>query len=175
MRVVDHDSIEDAEVFEGIVEIRKISRVPGYKTKIALISNNSEVDPVGTCVGVGGSRIKPILKELGQEKVDLIAWPDNLEALVRGSLKPAVVDAIKIDEDGSAIVWLAEDQRSFAIGKMGQNITLASELAGVALHLQTSKKVEDEGLFAEDNVTDFGDEPVGEDVDSKDAGVESGD
>jgi len=127
--------LEIPEVFEGLVEVKKIVRSPGYKSKIAVISHDSNIDPVGTCVGVGGVRIKPILKELGGEKIDVIAWSDSLEALVRGALKPAEISRVEMETDSDARVWLAEDQRSLAIGKMGQNISLASRLAGVNIHL----------------------------------------
>ncbi len=128
--------IEIPEVFEGIVEIKKIVRIPGYKTKAIVASTSKDVDPVGTCVGVGGSRIKPILRELGQEKIDLIGWTESLEELVAGSLKPAAVDRVEIIEDKRAIVWFPQDQRSLAIGKMGQNIKLASRLVGLEIQLQ---------------------------------------
>ncbi|KKP24296.1 MAG: NusA antitermination factor [candidate division TM6 bacterium GW2011_GWF2_28_16] len=127
--------IEIPEVFEGVVEVKKIVRIPGYKTKAIVISNSKDIDPVGTCVGVGGSRIKPILKELGQEKIDLIQWVDSSEALVKLSLKPAEIDKVSIDGD-KVTVWLAQDQRSLAIGKMGQNINLASRLVGMEIQLQ---------------------------------------
>ena len=136
--------LEIPEVFEGLVEIKKIVRIPGYKTKVGVVSHSSEVDPVGTCVGVGGARIKPILKELGQEKVDLIGWVDDMEALVQESLKPAEIDKVELSDENRAIVWLAQDQRSLAIGKMGQNILLASRLTGVEIRLQeleATKKV----------------------------------
>ena len=139
---------EIPEIFEGIVEIKEVSRVACYKTKIAVVSNSSDVDPVGTCVGVGGSRIKPILKEIGSEKVDLIVWTDNLETFVRGCLKPAEIERVRIGEDGAAMVWLPDDQRSFAIGKMGQNIFLASKLAGVDIHLQEPQGGDKDELFA---------------------------
>lgn len=128
--------LEIPEVFEGVVEIKKIVRMPGYKTKAIVLSNNKEIDPVGTCVGVGGSRIKPILRELGQEKIDLIEWTDTLEVLVKNSLKPAEIDKVDLVEEGKAIVWLAQDQRSVAIGKMGQNIMLASKLVSLEIQLQ---------------------------------------
>lgn len=128
--------LEIPEVFEGLVEVKKIVRIAGYKTKIAVISNSKDIDPVGTCVGVGGARIKPILKELGKEKIDLLGWSDNLEALVTNSLKPAEIDKVEISSDGKAVVWLAEDQRSYAIGKMGQNIALGARLSGVDIQLQ---------------------------------------
>lgn len=127
--------IEIPELFEGIVEFKKVVRSPGYKTKAVVSSNSREIDPVGTCVGVGGSRIKPILRELGQEKIDLIGWTEDKEELVKNSLKPAEIDKVAV-EDGYATVWLAQDQRSLAIGKMGQNISLASRLVGLDIQLQ---------------------------------------
>jgi len=128
--------IEIPEIFEGIVEIKKIVRVPGYKTKIAVASHRKEIDPVGTCVGVDGVRIKPILKELSGEKIDVIQWDNSLENLVKNSLKPAEVDKVEIVDDRTAMVWLAQDQRSLAIGKLGRNILLASRLTGVEINLQ---------------------------------------
>lgn len=127
--------IEIPEVYEGLVEIKKIVRSPGYKTKAVLASSSKDIDPVGTCVGVGGARIKPILRELGQEKIDLIEATDSIEDLVRYSLKPAEIDKVEV-VNRKAVVWLAHDQRSFAIGKMGQNILLASKLVGLELQLQ---------------------------------------
>lgn len=128
--------LEIPEIYEGIVEIKKIVRIPGYKTKVIVATTSSEVDPVGTCVGVEGVRIKPILKELGGEKIDLIADTESLETLVKYSLKPAEIDKVDIRNDGSAMVWLAQDQRSLAIGKLGRNIALASKISGIDIHLQ---------------------------------------
>jgi N utilization substance protein A len=130
--------LEIPEIFEKLVEIKKIVRIAGYKSKIAVISHDPNIDPVGTCVGVGGSRIKPILKELGTEKIDVIAWSDNLEILVKDALKPAEINRVEILDNNTAQVWLDEDQRSLAIGKMGQNIALASRLAGVNIQLVQS-------------------------------------
>ncbi len=128
--------LEIPEVYEGAVEVKKIVRIAGYKTKAVVASTSKEIDPVGTCVGVGGARIKPILRELGQEKIDLIEWTEDFEKLVAQSLKPAEIDNVQITEDNRAIVWLAQDQRSIAIGKMGQNISLAAKLVGVEIQLQ---------------------------------------
>jgi len=128
--------VEIPEVFEGLVEVKKIVRTPGYKSKIVVASTSKEIDPVGTCVGVGGARIKPILRELGQEKIDLVEDTDDLERLVRGALKPAEVDIVEIVDKENVIVSLAPDQRSYAIGKMGQNINLASRLVGMKIQLQ---------------------------------------
>jgi transcription termination/antitermination protein NusA len=147
--------IEIPEVFEGVVEIKKIVRSPGYKTKAIVVSNSSEIDPVGTCVGVGGSRIKPILRELGQEKIDLIEWSNNPEELVKNSLKPAEIDQVIIDGN-VATVWLDQDQRSLAIGKMGQNISLAARLSGVDIQLQDVPAEKGLGSF------DGSQEPEGE-------------
>jgi len=139
--------LEIPEVFEGIVEIKKIVRIPGYKTKVVVMSHSKEIDPVGTCVGVGGARIKPILKELGQEKIDLIEWTDTIEDLVKESLKPAEIDKVEMVEQGRAMVWLAQDQRSLAIGKMGQNIMLASRLTEVDIQLQEVGPPKEEDVF----------------------------
>ncbi len=128
--------LEIPEIFENLVEVKQIVRSPGYKTKIIVSSNDPNIDPVGTCVGVGGSRIKPILKELGTEKIDVIPWTESKELLIKQALKPAQIDRIElIDNDRVARVWLNEDQRALAIGKMGQNISLASRLTGVDIQL----------------------------------------
>lgn len=131
--------LEIPEVFEKLVEIKKIVRIPGYKSKVAVVSHDKNIDPVGTCVGIGGARIKPILKELGGEKIDVITWSDSPEIRIRDSLKPAQINRVEIVDDQNANVWLNEDQRSLAIGKMGQNISLASRLSGYNIHLVKSE------------------------------------
>jgi len=132
--------LEVPEVFEKLVEIKKIARAPGYKSKILVYSHDKNIDPVGACVGVGGARIKPILKELGGERIDVISWGDSREETIKDALKPAAIKKIEIVDDGNANVWLDEDQRSVAIGKKGQNITLASELSGFAINLVTADR-----------------------------------
>lgn len=131
--------LEIPEVFEKLVEVKKIVRTPGYKSKVAVISNDKNIDPVGTCVGIGGARIKPILKELGGEKVDVIAWSDSVEVLIRDSLKPAHINRVEIVDQRHCNVFLNDDQRSLAIGKMGQNILLASALSGYNITLIKSE------------------------------------
>lgn len=126
--------LEIPEIYENVVEIKKIARIAGYKSKIIVISHDSDVDPIGTCIGFGGARIKPILRELGTEKIDLINETFSSEDGVRAALKPAVVRHIEVT-NGEAEVWLDADQRSLAIGKMGQNIALASELCGLPIRL----------------------------------------
>lgn len=127
--------LEIPEVFEKLVEIKKIVRTPGYKSKVAVVSHDKNIDPVGTCVGIGGARIKPVLKELGGEKIDVIVWSDSPETLIRDALKPAQINRVEIIDDQNCNVLLNEDQRSLAIGKMGQNISLASRLSGYDIHL----------------------------------------
>lgn len=132
--------LEIPEVFERLVEIKKIVRIAGYKSKVAVLSNDRNIDPVGTCVGVGGGRIKPILKELGGEKIDVISWVESLDDLVRSALKPARVNRVEMSDEGTkATVWVDEDQRSLAIGKMGQNIALASRLTGVDIQIAQNR------------------------------------
>ncbi len=128
--------LEIPEIFEKLVEIKSVVRAPGYKTKMVVVSNDPNIDPVGTCVGVGGSRIKPILKDLGIEKIDVIPWIESKEMMVKQALKPAQIDRVELVEDDKvAKVWLDEDQRALAIGKMGQNISLASRLTGLDIQL----------------------------------------
>lgn len=122
-----------------MVEIKKVVRIPGYKSKVAVVSHDKNVDPVGTCVGVGGVRIRPILKELGGEKIDVVAWSGSKETFIAQALKPAVINRVELGENEKAQVWLDDDQRSLAIGRMGQNIALASQLTGVVLDLVPSK------------------------------------
>lgn len=140
--------LEIPEVFEKLVEIKKIVRNPGYKSKVAVVTNDPNVDPVGTCIGIGGARIKPILKELSGERIDIIHWTDSIESLIKDSLKPAQVDRVEMVDEKTAKVWLDEDQRSIAIGKLGQNIGLASQLSGVEIQLieKANKKTEKASL-----------------------------
>jgi N utilization substance protein A len=150
--------LEIPEIYEKLVDVKKIVRAPGYKTKIIVVSNDPNIDPVGTCVGVGGSRIKPILKELGSEKIDVIPWIESKEALVRQALKPAQIDRVELlDDQDAAKVWLDEDQRALAIGKMGQNISLASRLTGLDIQLvqkEAKKPMEDHDAAEEADAVD---------------------
>ena len=154
--------LEIPEVFEKLVEIKKIVRTPGYKSKVAVCSHDRNIDPVGTCVGVGGGRIKPILKELGSEKIDIFAWSESLELLIKNALKPAKIDRVELSNDNkTAYVTLDEDQRSLAIGKGGQNIALASRLTGVSIQLvkregastdAETKQMSDEDGFEQEEI-----------------------
>ena len=135
--------LEIPEVFERLIEIRIIVRAPGYKAKVLVSSNDENIDPVGTCVGPAGARIKPILRELGSEKIDIIRETASREDLVRDALKPAEVQRIAFDND-SATVWVDDEQRSQAIGKQGQNISLASQLTGIEINIARFEEAEDQ-------------------------------
>jgi N utilization substance protein A len=133
--------LEVPEIRDGVIEVKGISREAGYRTKIAVHSNNPDVGAVGTCVGHMGQRIQAILKELGQERVDIIEWSDDIKKYISNSLKPAKVDGIKIDEKTKkAVVEVAPDQLSLAIGRSGQNVRLASKLTGWDIEIPEPEK-----------------------------------
>lgn len=142
--------LEIPEIYDKLIEIKGVARKAGYKSKIIVASHDVNIDPVGTCVGVGGGRIKPILKELCTEKIDVISWVNSKEELVRNALRPAEINKVEII-DREASVWLSEDQRAFAIGKMGQNISLAAELLDVNIHLISSGPSRESVAFTESN------------------------
>lgn len=141
--------LEIPEVFEKIVEIKAIARIVGYKSKVIVSSREKNIDPVGTCVGIGGSRIKPILTEIGGEKIDIIESVDSLEEMIKSSLKPAKVDRVELLGKEEARVWVEDDQRSYAIGKSGQNIALASRLLGINIKLMQKENVSQLGSSIE--------------------------
>jgi N utilization substance protein A len=124
--------LEIPEIFEGLVEVKKVARIAGYKSKVIVASHDRNVDPVGTCIGVGGSRIKPVLREIGGEKIDIIRLATSVEELVKAALKPAEVERVQL-VDGQAHVFVSDEQRPIAIGKQGQNIALASRLVGMPI------------------------------------------
>ena len=129
---------EVPEVTENIIEIKSLAREAGYRTKIAVASNDDKVDAVGACVGVRGSRIRSIVDELGGEKIDIVRWSDSSQVLISNSLKPAEVSEIAICfELGRATVVVSEDQLSLAIGKHGQNVRLAARLTGWDIDILT--------------------------------------
>jgi len=132
--------LEVPEVSDDIIEIRRVVREPGYRTKMAVVSSDPKIDCIGACVGVRGSRIKAVIDELRGERIDIIRWSDSLEQLIMNGLKPAVIhlDNIFPDvENHRAIVIVDEDQQSLAIGKRGQNVRLASKLCGWDIEIKT--------------------------------------
>ena len=130
--------LEVPEIAEGIIEIREMAREAGYRTKVAVISFDEKVDPVGACVGVRGSRIKNIIDELGGEKIDIVRWNESSQALITNALMPANVSEIALCfELGRATVVVDDDQLSLAIGKHGQNVRLAARLTGWDIDILT--------------------------------------
>ena len=137
--------LEVPEIPEKIVEIKGLVREAGYRTKIAVFSEEPNVDCVGACVGVRGTRIKNIVDELNGEKIDIIRWDDDLEVFVPNTLKPAEVTGILLSpENNVATVVVPDDQLSLAIGKRGQNVRLASKLAGWDIDIITEEELERE-------------------------------
>jgi transcription termination/antitermination protein NusA len=130
--------LEIPEIYDKLIEIKAVVRRAGYKSKVIVAQNDPNIDPVGTCIGVGGSRIKPILKELNGEKIDVFSWGHSKEELVALALRPAEVNKVEIKDEHRVRAWVSDDQRALAIGKMGQNISLASELLGMEIELVSS-------------------------------------
>lgn len=122
---------EVSEINDGTIEIRAIAREPGFRTKLAVYSRDEKVDPVGACVGLRGQRVKNIVRELNNEKVDIIRWDTNIRTFVTNALAPAKLKAFEVDEANRRVkIMVAEDQLSLAIGKRGQNARLTSKLTG---------------------------------------------
>lgn len=134
-------SAEAPEVAGGIVEIRSIAREAGARSKIAVFSNDEHIDPVGSCVGQKGTRVNTITQELGGEKIDIVPWSDNPKEFVSNALSPAKVISIDVDEaEHKAMIEVADDQLSLAIGKGGQNVRLAAKLTGWRIDIKGDGK-----------------------------------
>ena len=132
---------EVPEIAENIVEIKAISRDPGGRTKIAVTSNDSDVDAVGACVGMRGSRVQSIIQELRGEKVDIVPWSEDSARYVCNALSPAVVNKVVIDENGRSMeVIVDDDQLSLAIGRKGQNVRLALQLTEWKIDIKTESR-----------------------------------
>ncbi|HEY4415562.1 MAG TPA: transcription termination factor NusA [Verrucomicrobiae bacterium] len=124
-------SVEVSEINDGTIEIKGIAREPGFRTKMAVYSRDPKVDPVGACVGMRGQRVKNIVRELNNEKVDVIPWSADIKAFVTKALEPAQLKSIELQEKGKRVkILVAEDQLSLAIGKRGQNARLTARLTG---------------------------------------------
>jgi len=129
---------EVPEIYDGIIEIRAVARDPGSRAKIAVISNDSSIDPVGACVGMRGSRVQAVVGELQGEKIDIIPWSENTATFVVNALAPAEVTKVVLDEDAGTIeVVVPDEQLSLAIGRRGQNVRLASQLTGWHIDIMT--------------------------------------
>ncbi|HYB92133.1 MAG TPA: transcription termination factor NusA [Candidatus Binataceae bacterium] len=140
---------EVPEIYEGIVEIRQCAREPGGRAKVAVYSKDSDVDPVGACVGMKGTRVQSVVQELRGEKIDIVPWTDDQAELVCRALAPAKVSKVIIDEDEHAMeVIVPDDQLSLAIGKRGQNVRLAHRLTNWKLDVRSEQEAEEEARSA---------------------------
>lgn len=141
---------EVTEVKDGIVEIKSIAREAGSRTKIAVYSNEPDVDPVGACVGLNGARVNSIVNELRGEKIDIITWDANAAFMIENALSPAKVICVLADEEvREALVIVPDTQLSLAIGKEGQNARLAARLTGYKIDIKSETQARELGLFEE--------------------------
>ncbi len=139
------------EIYDGIVTIEAAARDPGYRSKIAVYSRDSSVDPVGACVGMKGSRVQAVVNELNGEKIDIIPYDYDPARLVCNALAPAVVSKVIVDEETHGMeVIVADDQLSLAIGKRGQNVRLAAQLTGWKLDIKSESSIEEKMAGAKD-------------------------
>jgi transcription termination/antitermination protein NusA len=137
--------LEVPEVMEKIVEIKSVVREPGDRTKIAVTSREKAVDPVGACVGIKGSRVQAVVRELRGEKIDIITWTQDPRVFIAEALNPATIEKVGIDEEKkSALVVVADSQLSLAIGKNGQNVRLAARLTGWKIDIISATEYEKE-------------------------------
>lgn len=148
--VVKLFALEVPEITEKIVEIKGVVREPGDRTKISVVSRDKAVDPVGACVGVKGSRVQAIVRELRGEKIDIIPWTNDPRVFIGEALNPASIEKVGIDEQKkSALVVVADSQLSLAIGKNGQNVRLAAKLTGWKIDIISASEYEKEKLERE--------------------------
>lgn len=137
--------LEVPEIEKGLVEIVAISREPGVRSKVSVRARSPEIEPVGTCVGASGSRVREVVKELSGEKIDIIRWSDDLKELIKNSLEPASVIRIELDEPNKeALVVVPDDELSLAIGKGGQNVRLTAKLTGWNIEVTSPEELEGE-------------------------------
>ncbi len=137
--------LEVPEIFTKTIEIKAAAREAGNRTKIAVVSNDKDIDPVGSCIGQKGTRVQAIIEELGGERVDIITWSDKVDKLIASSLSPAKVVKVDLDEkENKAVAYVKSDQFSLAIGQKGQNVRLATKLTGWKIDIAEIKKEEPE-------------------------------
>ncbi|MFV2000639.1 MAG: transcription termination factor NusA [Acidimicrobiia bacterium] len=142
--------LEVPELVDGDIEIKAIAREAGHRTKIAVASNDPNIDPVGACVGARGSRVRQVVNELKGEKVDIVEWDDDLGRFIAEALSPARVQDVRFDEEeGTAVVIVPDHQLSLAIGKEGQNARLAARLSGFRIDIRSESQ--DLGLDEQDD------------------------
>ncbi len=145
--------IEVPEIQDGTIQIKSAAREPGQRAKIAVISTDKEIDPVGACVGMKGSRVQNIVNELQGEKIDIVKWSDELEDFARATLAPAEISNIMTDYDDRAMdVVVEEDQLALAIGRRGQNVRLAAMLTGFKVNIISKSKLQEKITKSVDNL-----------------------
>ncbi len=144
--------LEVPEIHDSIVQIRGVSRDPGYRAKIAVTSKDDRIDPVGACVGMKGNRVQAIVRELSNERIDIIHWTDDLATYIRRSLAPANIKQITDVGDGRVVVIVGDEDLSQAIGRGGQNVRLASKLIGKELDIYGSTEFTDMSAEDKDNL-----------------------
>ena len=149
--------LEVPEIFDGLITIKRIARVPGERAKVAVESYDDRVDPVGACVGMKGSRIHGIVRELRNENIDVINYTSNIQLFIQRALSPAKVSNVKILDDQKADVFLEPDQVSLAIGKNGHNIKLASQLTGYEIDVYREVNEDDEDVDLDEFVDEIED------------------
>jgi N utilization substance protein A len=133
--------MEVPEIYEGIIEIKAVARDPGSRAKIAVISYDGSIDPVGACVGMRGSRVQAVVNELQGEKIDIIPWNEDMPTFLVNALQPAEVSKVVLDEEAGKIeVVVPEEQLSLAIGRRGQNVRLASQLTNLDIDIMTEEE-----------------------------------
>jgi N utilization substance protein A len=137
--------IEVPEIQDGTIEIKAAAREPGHRAKIAVYTNDRDIDPVGACVGMKGSRVQNIVNELAGEKIDIVKWHPEIDVFVRNALAPADISSISLNHDDRLIdVIVEEDQLSLAIGRRGQNVRLAAMLSGWKVNIISKTKLQEQ-------------------------------
>ena len=146
--------LEVPEVYDGTVEIKAVSREPGERSKVAVYTSNESIDPIGSCVGPKGSRVKNVVDELNGEMIDIIIWSSDPVVFISNALSPSEVKYVAINEtDHSALVVVPDDQLSLAIGKRGQNARLAVRLTGWKIDIKSVSEALELGLITVDDIT----------------------
>ncbi len=145
--------LEVPEIEQGLLQIKSAARDPGVRAKIAVWTNDRRIDPIGTCVGMRGSRVQAVTNELGGERVDIVLWSDDPAQFVIGALAPANVSSIVVDEDQHSMdVVVDEDNLAIAIGRSGQNVRLASELTGWQINIMTAEESDQKQQQEQENI-----------------------
>lgn len=146
--------VEVPEIQDGTIEIKAAAREPGHRAKIAVYTMDRDIDPVGACVGMKGSRVQNIVNELQGEKIDIVKWHDDVEHFVKNALAPSEIASINVNHDEHTLdVIVEEDQLSLAIGRRGQNVRLAAMLSGWKVNIISKAKLQEKVKFAVENLT----------------------